>query len=407
MISENSPTPFDSARTTVFSVILTLTFAHFLNDVFQSLITASYPLIKESLALTFTQIGLITMTFQFTSSVCQPVVGWFTDKRPMPYLMPIGMTSTLIGILLMANAGNFFAVLISVALIGLGSAVFHPEGSRIVFLASGHWVGAAQSFFLVGGNIGASFGPLLAALLLVPPYGQKNTAWFAVFVFVTVILLLPISRWYSLRLKKRQQKTKTNNPRKEEQNLPRKTIVVAISVLLMLIFSKYVYLACFRSFYTFYLIGKFNVSVQTSQVCLFTFLFAAATGTLIGGPVGDRIGRKHVIWFSILGIAPFSFWLPYAGSLWETCVLSVVIGLILSSAFSAILVYAQELLPGNVGTIAGLFFGLAFGIAGIASAILGKAADDFGIEFVFQLCAFLPLLGLTACLLPNMKPQKE
>jgi FSR family fosmidomycin resistance protein-like MFS transporter len=391
-------------------MVFALTFAHLANDIFQTFFQAIYPQIKESLLLTFTQVGFITLTFQFTSSICQPLVGLVTDRRSIPYLLPIGMFFTLVGVVMISYADNFLFVLISVGFIGVGSAVFHPEASRIVYLISGSRVGFFQSLFLVGGNIGGSLGPLLAALLA-SSYGHGRSIWLSIFVIFTIIILLFVCRWYSLNLERinswRLLGDGSGGVNSGGGNgvvkLSSNVVMISLGVLMVLIFSKYVYLACFRSFYTFYLIERFGVSVREAQVYLFLFLFAAATGTLIGGPVGDWIGRKYVIWVSILGVFPFAVCLPFVDSLFWVCLLSVVVGLILSSAFSAILIYAQELAPGRVGMIAGLFFGLAFGIAGIASVILGNIADKYGINFVFTICSFLPLLGITTFLLPNLK----
>jgi FSR family fosmidomycin resistance protein-like MFS transporter len=392
-------------------IVLVLTFAHFANDIFQTFFQAIYPQLKESLLLTFTQIGFITLTLQFTSSICQPVVGFITDRRQIPYLLPIGMTSTFIGVVLISYASSFFMVLISVSLIGIGSAVFHPEASRLVFLVSGARVGFFQSLFLVGGNVGGSFGALFAAILIAPN-GQSHSIWLSIFVICTIIILLPVCRWYSCNLSRFESSRSRPNQVQDSQvsnsnKLSRATIIMSLTVLMVLIFSKYVYLACFKSFYTFYLIERFGITVGDSQVYLFLFLFSAATGTLVGGPVGDWVGRKYVIWVSILGAFPFAVLIPFVDSLFLTCLLSVVVGFVLSSAFSAILIYAQELMPGRIGMVAGLFFGLAFGIAGIASVVLGKVADIYGINFVFQICAILPLLGLTTYLLPNIKKTNE
>ncbi len=380
-----------------FAILWSLSLSHMLNDVMQSLVSAIYPLIKDSLHLSYVQIGLITLTFQLCSSVFQPVVGWYTDKKPKPLSLPIGMAFAMAGSLLLSISGSLPMVLASVALIGLASAIFHPEASRLARMASGGKHGMAQSLFQVGGNFGGSLGPLLAALI-VAPYGQQNIKWFSLIALVAIAVMIPISRWYRANLKRMERKRKDTVVRKS--SLPRSKIIMSLVVLLVLIFSKYVYMASFTSYYTFYLIHKFGVTVSASQLFLFIFLFSMAAGTLIGGPVGDRIGRKYVIWASILGVAPFTLVMPYVNLMW-TCILSVFIGLILASAFSAILVYAQELLPGKVGTIAGLFFGLAFGIAGIASAVLGKIADQQGIEYVYHICSFLPLLGLFTYFLPK------
>ncbi|MDR2346626.1 MAG: MFS transporter [Planctomycetaceae bacterium] len=431
-------------RTTALVIVFILTFTHLANDLFQAFFQAIYPQIKESLLLTFTQIGFITLTFQFTSSICQPIVGMITDKRPLPYLLPIGMTFTLIGVTMISFADSFAMVLVSVGFIGLGSAVFHPEASRIVLLVSGSRVGLFQSIFLVGGNVGGSFGALFA-VIFIAPYGHGQTIWLSAFVICTIIALLPVCRWYSCNLNQLKIiRNKNNSDKNSDKNsdmnsdknsdkksdtksdmnssnnsilssvphvtssieLSRAAVIGALIILMTLIFSKYVYLACFRNFYTFYLIECYGVTLQDAQIYLFLFLFAAAIGTLVGGPIGDRIGRKYVIWVSILGAFPFTVSVPLVDSLWGTCLLSITAAFILSSAFSAILMYAQELTPGKVGMVAGLFFGLAFGIAGIASAVLGKFADLYGINFVFEFCSLLPILGLATYLLPNIKPAK-
>lgn len=380
-----------AAGGTAFSVLLALGLSHMLNDTLQTLIAAIYPLIKQSLTLSFSQIGLITLVFQFSSSVFQPVVGWYTDKKPQPYSLPVGMTSTLCGLFLLAFSNSLGMVLISVTLIGIGSSIFHPEASRLAYLASGGRPGLAQSIFQVGGNLGGSLGPLLAALVIAP-FGQRNVAWFTVVALLCIGVMFPISRWYKRNLYFLRQRA-ANKVKEVNARLSHRKIIFSLCILLILIFSKYVYLASINSYYTFYLIHKFGISVQASQFYLFAFLFSVAVGTLIGGPIGDKVGRKYVIWVSILGAAPFTLVMPYMG-LMGTCVMSIFIGLIISSAFSAILVYAQELLPGKVGMIAGLFFGLAFGIAGIASAVLGNIADDRGIEYMYHVCSWLPLLVL-------------
>ena len=390
---------------TAFSVLVALSFSHLMNDTLQSLIPAVYPLLKDSLLLTFSQIGLITLVFQLSSSILQPIVGWFTDQKPQPYSLPIGMCFTLIGIFLLSVSHSFYLVLVAVALTGVGSSIFHPEASRLAYMASGGKFGMAQSLFQVGGNLGGSLGPLLAALIIVP-FGQISIMWFSLLALTAVLLMLRISRWYKnnlYRLRKQSQEGEIS--KKVALFSPQKT-AFALGILLVLVFSKYVYLASITSYYTFYLMDKFQISVQNSQLYLFLFLFSGTAGTLIGGPVGDRIGRKYVIWISILGVAPFTLMMPYMGLL-GTCILSVLIGFVLSSAFSAILVYAQELLPGKVGLIAGLFFGLAFGIAGIGSAVLGKFADTAGIQYVYQVCSFLPLIGLVTAFLPDIKKKGE
>jgi FSR family fosmidomycin resistance protein-like MFS transporter len=367
-----------------------------LNDMIQSLLPAIYPLLKSSFALDFGQIGLITLTFQITASLLQPMIGMLTDRHPKPYSLVIGMGSTLVGLLLLSQAPSFTMLLIAAALIGTGSAVFHPESSRIARLASGGRHGLAQSVFQVGGNLGSAMGPLLAAFIIMPR-GQSSIAWFAVAAAVAIILLTRIGHWYQSQLPMaRHSRSRSGS----ETLLTRRQIITALIVLGMLIFSKYFYLASLSSYYTFYLIHKFGISVQSAQLHLFVFLGAVAAGTLIGGPVGDRIGRRYVIWASILGVLPFTLLLPHANLLWTT-LLTVVIGVVLASAFSAILVFAQELVPGRTGTISGLFFGFAFGMGGIGAAVLGQLADHVGIEAVYRICAWLPAIGLLAWFLPR------
>lgn len=389
---------------TAFAILSMLAVCHMLNDMLQSIISAVYPLLKDSLLLNFTQIGLITLVFQLSSSIFQPVVGLITDKRPQPYSLPIGMAFSMIGILSLSFAGNFIHVLIAVFLTGLGSSIFHPEASRLAYMASGGKTGLAQSIFQVGGNFGSSVGPLLA-LWIITPYGQQNIKWLSLIALVCIGIMLVISKWYKSNLYRLKPAKKDDSPIEKQSIYSSGKVAFAITILLILIFSKYVYMASLNSYYMFYLIDKFGVSVKDAQLFLFAFLFAVALGTIIGGPIGDRIGRKYVIWVSILGTAPFALIMPHVGLIW-TCVLSIFIGFILSSAFSAILVYAQELVPGKVGLIGGLFFGLAFGIAGIASAILGKIADETSIQHVYDICAYLPLIGLVAAFLPNTKKEK-
>ncbi|MCF0062099.1 MFS transporter [Dyadobacter chenwenxiniae] len=392
-----------STSQTVFPILLALSFCHLLNDTMQSLIPSIYPMVKESFQLNFTQIGLITFTFQVSASVLQPVVGAFTDKRPQPFALAVGMCFTLLGLISLSLANSFNLVLLSVGLIGVGSAVFHPEASRVARMASGGKHGMAQSLFQVGGNAGSSLGPLLAALILLP-YGRFQVIWFSLVALLAIVILSWVGGWYKRSLEvvvAKKSAAKATNA----SHLSSGKITFAIAILLLLIFSKYIYMASISSYFTFYLIDKFGVSIQNSQIYLFAFLFAVAAGTFIGGPVGDRIGRKYVIWISILGAAPFALLLPYVNLFW-TGVLSCIIGLILSSAFSAILVYAQELIPGKVGMIAGLFFGFAFGIAGIGSAILGSVADKTSIEYVFWICSFLPLIGLLTGFLPNLEKSR-
>ena len=394
--------PAARATRTSFGVLGAISTSHMINDMMQSLILAMYPILKGDFHLSFGQIGLITLTFQLTASLLQPIIGLYTDKRPQPYSLPIGMCSTLCGLLLLAYAPNFATVLVAAALVGTGSAIFHPESSRIARLASGGKHGLAQSVFQVGGNTGSAIGPLIAAAVVVP-FGQRSVAWFGLAALLGIVLLLQVSRWYAAHQKASVAAGAASQARKAvAAPYPRKVVVGAIAVLLVLIFSKYFYVAGLSSFYTFYLIEKFGVSVQSAQVHLFIFLFASAVGTLLGGPIGDRIGRKPVIWFSILGVAPFALMLPHANLFWTTA-LTIAIGLILSSAFSAILVYAQELMPGRVGTVSGLFFGFAFGMGGLGAAVLGMLADRTSIEFVYRSIAWLPLLGVVAALLPRRR----
>jgi FSR family fosmidomycin resistance protein-like MFS transporter len=386
-----------SEEKTMFRVLAAVSFCHVLNDMMQSLLPSIYPILKSSFHLNFTQIGFITLTFQITASLLQPVIGHYTDRKPMPYSLPIGMVFTLIGLLLLAIAPTFPLLLLAAALIGMGSAVFHPESSRVARMASGGKHGFAQSFFQVGGNTGSAIGPLLAVFIILP-HGQIGSAWFSLAALLGIFVLIRVSRWYKARLAHLQSKPAKHA--EESAELPRRQVITAIAVLIALIFSKYFYLAGLTSYYTFYLIAKFHVSVQSSQLHLFAFLAAVAAGTLIGGPVGDRVGRKSVIWCSILGVLPFTLVLPYANLFW-TGVLSIIIGFVIASAFSAILVYAQDLVPGRVGMISGLFFGFAFGMGGIGAAVLGKLADMTSIIFVYKVCAYLPAIGLLTGLLPN------
>jgi len=385
-------------ETTALRVLVVLSVSHMINDSLQSLLPAIYPLLKESYHLSFAQVGLITFTFQLTASLLQPLVGFYTDREPRPFSLATGMGMTLVGLVILSRASSFLAILVAAALVGTGSSIFHPESSRIARMASGGRHGFAQSVFQVGGNCGSAFGPLLAALVVVPR-GQANVAWFTIVALFGIVLLSAVGAWYRRRLE--QLRSRPWSHPVHRASLPRRKVVLTMLVLVTLIFSKYFYLASLTNYYTFYLIAKFGLSVQAAQVRLFVFLFAVAAGTLIGGPVGDRIGRKAVIWVSILGVAPFSLLLPHANPFW-TVVLTAVIGVILASAMPAIIVYAQELLPGNVGLVAGIFFGLSFGIAGIGSALLGKLADHTSIFFVYELCGFLPLIGLFAGFLPDI-----
>ena len=388
-----------------FRILVALSICHCLNDTLQSVISAVYPLFNEDLGLSFAQIGLITLVYQSAASVCQPLTGLFFDKWPSAWSLPTGMSFTLVGLLSLAFANTLPLVLCSVALVGIGSSVFHPEASRLTSLASGGKRGLAQSLFQVGGNLGGSLGPLLAAVF-VAPYGRRHIALFTILAFTAIMVMIPVGHWYKsflLRLRKAEGETlKTSVSRP----LPMGKTVFSIAILLILIFSKYIYMASLNSYYTFYLIHKFGVSVQASQLYLFVFLIATAIGTLLGGPIGDRVGRKYVIWASILGAAPFTLIMPHVENLYLTTVLSFCVGLTLSSAFPAILVYAQELLPYKLGLISGLFFGFAFGVAGIASAVLGNMADRYGIEAVYNVCGYMPLIGLVTWFLPDLKKKR-
>jgi FSR family fosmidomycin resistance protein-like MFS transporter len=386
---------------TVVGILAAISVSHLLNDAIQSLIPAIYPILKSSFQLNFAQIGLIALTLQLTASLLQPVVGMYTDRRPTPYSLVAGMSFSLVGLLLLSAAATLGMILVAAGLIGIGSSVFHPESSRVARMASGGRHGLAQSVFQVGGNLGSSLGPLLAAFVVVPR-GQSSLAWCALLALAAIVLLFRVGRWSAER-RPRTVKPSARVSWEPRPGLSRRRVMVALAVLVALIFSKYFYLAGLNSYYTFYLISKFGLSVQSAQIHLFVFLGSVAAGTILGGPVGDRIGPKYVIWGSILGVFPFTFALPYANLFW-TEVLTVLIGLILASAFSAILVYAQELVPGQVGTIAGLFFGFAFGMAGLGAAALGKLADLTSIEYVYRLCAYLPLIGLLTAFLPDLEP---
>mgnify|MGYP001256740969 CR=1 FL=1 len=381
----------------VMRVIGACALAHLINDLIQAVLPSIYPMLKANYGLSFTQVGLITLTFQLTASLLQPWVGYYTDRHPKPWLLPAGMVCTLIGILMLAFVGSFHAILIASALVGIGSSTFHPETSRVARLASGGRYGLAQSTFQVGGNAGTAFGPLLAAAIVIP-YGQGHVAWFGLFAVAAIGVLYGLSRWYRHHL----NLFKLKAGGKATHGLSKQRVTFALVILALLVFSKYFYMASFTSYFTFYLIEKFDLSVASSQLHLFMFLGAVAAGTFFGGPIGDRIGRKAVIWFSILGVTPFTLALPYVDLFW-TGVLSMIIGFILASAFSAIVVFAQELVPGNVGMIAGVFFGLMFGFGGIGAALLGHFADIHGIEYVYKLCSFLPLFGILTILLPSTK----
>lgn len=391
------------AQKTIYSILFTISFSHFINDLLQAVIPSVYPLFKEKFDLNFTQIGMITLIYQVTASILQPFVGMYTDKKSKPYSLIFGMSFTLLGLFIASIASSFYYLLFSVALIGIGSSVFHPESSRVAYLASGGKKGLAQSIFQLGGNAGSAVGPLLAALIVIP-FGQSHIIWFCLIAFTGIFVLYKVTVWYSGQLELKQQ-NKIATIKTARHHLSQRKITFSLMVLLALIFSKYFYLTSITSYYTFFLIEKFNVSIQGSQIYLFTFLGAVAVGTLIGGPLGDKFGRKYVIWISILGAAPFTLLLPYVSLFWVG-ILSIVIGLIISSAFSAILVYATELLPGKVGLVAGLFFGFAFGMGGLGSAILGKLADETSIVYIFKVCAFLPLIGVITGFLPNLESKK-
>jgi MFS transporter, FSR family, fosmidomycin resistance protein len=387
-----------AVESTTFAILLSLSFCHMLNDTMQSLVPAIYPVLKTSYGLDFGQIGLITLAFQLTSSLLQPLVGFAADRRPMPYSLPVGMGFTLFGLFLLSRAGSFGTIMVAAAMVGVGSSVFHPESSRVARMASGGRHGLAQSLFQVGGNTGSALGPLLAAFIVVP-HGQRSIAWFMTIALLAILVLTQVGTWYGRKggtARGRRRVVATS------LGLSQRRIVWSLVILGCLIFSKFFYTASLNSYYTLYLIHKFRVSTQTAEMHLFIFLAAMAVGTLAGGPIGDRFGRKLVIWVSILGVFPFTFLLPFANLFW-TAVLTIAIGLILSSAFSAILVYATELVPGKVGTIAGMFFGFAFGMGGLGAALLGQLADVSSIETVYRVCAFLPLIGLLTVFLPDLE----
>jgi FSR family fosmidomycin resistance protein-like MFS transporter len=385
------------AQSTAFAIIFAVAFCHGINDIMQSLLTAIYPILKDSYGLDYIQLGLLTLTFQCTASLLQPLIGIYTDKRPLPYSIAAGMAFTLIGLIILGFSEAYWLLVVGSAFIGFGSAVFHPESSRVARLASGGRHGFAQSTFQVGGNTGQAIGPLLAAFVVLPR-GQSSIAWFAIAALVGMLTLSWVGRWYTehMRAAARRPAASTALP------FDRRTTIVALVVLTLLTFTKNIYMAGVGNYFTFYLIHKFGLDVQASQIVLFLFLGASAVGVFLGGPIGDRYGAKFVIWLSIIGALPFALLLPYADFTW-TVVLSIVIGIIFSSCFSAIVVFAQELVPGRVGMIAGIFFGFAFGIGGIAAAALGALADIKGIDFVFQVTSYLPLLGLLTVLLPNFK----
>ena len=396
-----TPAPDSRTRETVFGVILAISFCHALNDMMQSLLPAIYPNLKASFGLSFGQIGLVTLVYQITASILQPLVGFYADKRPTPMALPGGTLFSLAGLTVLSQAHSYPVILAGASLLGMGSSVFHPESSRVARMASGGRHGLAQSVFQVGGNIGSATGPLLAAFIVMPR-GQSSVAWFAIAALTAMVMLVKIGGWYAHNLPAHRAARKAA----AESRLPRRTVVVSMAILGALIFSKYFYLASLTSYYTFYLIGKFHVSAQQAQLHLFVFLGAVAAGTVAGGPIGDRIGRRYVIWGSILGVLPFTLLLPHADLYWTT-VLTVVIGLVLASAFSALIVYAQELVPGRTGVISGIFYGFAFGMGGLGAAVLGVLADHIGIEAVYGICAFLPAIGLLAWFLPQIEQPRR
>ena len=395
--------PAAVAGKTVYAILFSISFAHLLNDLLQSTIPAVYPMLKDKYRLSFAQIGMITFTFQLTASILQPFVGFYTDRKPRPYSLAAGMLFTGGGLVMLAYASGFPAILMAVALVGIGSSIFHPEASRVAYLASGGKRGLAQSIFQLGGNAGSATGPLLVALIVMP-YGQYQIIWFVLAALLAILVLTRIAAWYRGHLNLRA----ASGVSKEISTAPLSPakVTLALTVLLVLIFSKYFYMTSITSYLTFYLIDKFQLSPQQSQMYLFVFLASIAAGTVIGGPVGDRFGRKYVIWISILGVAPFTMLLPYVNLFWLG-ILIVIIGIILASAFSAILVYAQELVPGKIGMISGLFFGFAFGVAGLGSALLGYLADHTSIAYVFKVCAWLPLIGIITGFLPDITGRKK
>ena len=402
-IEEKSAASSVAATGTVTAILLAISFSHMLNDTIQSLLPAIYPFLKDSFHLTYTQIGLITLTFQCTASLLQPVVGIVTDRRPRPYSLAVGMGFSLAGLLLLSQASSFAEILLAAALVGLGSAIFHPESSRVARMASGGRYGLAQSTFQVGGNIGSALGPLAAAFIVIPG-GQGSIAWFSMVALLAILVLSNVGRWYAKQVTLHLAAGRTTLA--SQHGLSSRHVKASIAILLLLVFSKYFYLACLSSYYTFFVIHRFGLSVQASQLHLFIFLAAVAAGTFFGGPLGDRFGRKLVIWFSILGVLPFAVLLPYANLFW-TGVLSVVIGMIMASAFSTIVVFAQELVPGRIGMISGIFFGVAFGMGGIGAAVLGWLADATSIDFVFKFCSFLPAVGLLTVFLPNLRQRRH
>lgn len=399
MSASTAPTPNLAARAAALPVLFGLATSHMLNDLIQSLLPAIYPILKTNYGLDFGQIGLLTLAFQITASLLQPLVGMATDRRPLPYSLALGMTATLCGLILLSRAGHFWSLLLAAALVGLGSSVFHPEASRVARMASGGRFGLAQSIFQVGGNFGQALGPVMAAFVVIP-FGQGSLAWFSAAILLAMALLTAVGRWYAARLPPRRSAAPP-----PPLSMPGHKVLGILAVLVLLLFSKFFYVASLQTFYTFYVIETFGVSVQASQLLLFLFLGAFAVGVFIGGPIGDRMGRRRVIWFSILGVLPFTLALPWV-NLPTVAVLTVIIGLILASAASSILVYAQELLPGRVGMVAGVYFGFAFGLGGLGAALLGELVDHTSLTFVFRLCSVLPALGICAALLPDLRDQR-
>jgi MFS transporter, FSR family, fosmidomycin resistance protein len=402
-VSQPIAAPGPDTGKSLLRVLGAVSLCHCINDMVQSLLPSMYPILKSDFHLNFSQIGLLTFVFQLTASLLQPFIGHFTDRRPLPYSLPIGMATTSLGLLMLAWAPTFALLLIAASLFGIGSAIFHPESSRVARMASGGKHGFAQSFFQVGGNTGSAIGPLLAAFIILPR-GQIGVLYFLIATAIGIAILTWVGGWYKAHIA--ELKSRPAAQSEPHIALPRRKVALALGILVMLVFSKYFYIASLTSYYTFYLISRFHISVASSQIHLFLLFGAIAAGTLIGGPVGDKFGRKIVIWISILGVLPFTLLLPYANLLW-TSILSVIIGVVIASAFSAILVYAQELIPGRVGMISGLFFGLAFGMGGIGAAVLGKIADMTSIITVYHLCAYLPALGLLTGFLPNIEPHSR
>ncbi len=400
----STPTSSVTAQSAAIPILVSLSFCHFLNDLIQSLIPALYPLLKSEFSLDFTQIGIITLAFQLTASLLQPTVGFYTDKNPMPFSLAIGMGSTLIGLLLLSVAPTYAIILIAASLIGTGSAIFHPEASRVARMASGGKFGSAQAFFQVGGNVGQAVGPLLAAFVVLP-HGQTAIAWVSLAALIAIVFLTRIGKWYGAHIKPSNKSATAANVN-PASDLPRARMLFIITILMLLLFSKNVYSASLTSFFTFYLIERFDLPVQAAQVQLFIFMAAIAIGTLIGGALTDRLGRRPMIWISILGTLPFTLALPYADLFW-TGVLTIIIGLLMASAFPAILVFAHEVMPGRVGFVSGMFFGFSFGLGGLGAAVMGWLADLNGISFVYQLCSFLPILGLVAWFLPDMAAERR